>query len=110
MSVFVRASLQGTPKTSPGHVALHHMPGLPMNLQHHFLRLGPQRPTLHLQHHVLHLYLQCNAWSCSPLPHTGFVPESAKSAEPAAAAKAQAAKTHAARAQVSDATPLDLRR
>ena len=33
MSVFVRASLQGTPKTSPGHVALHHMPGLPMNLQ-----------------------------------------------------------------------------
>ena len=33
MSVFVRASLQGPPKTSPGHVALHHMPGLPMNLQ-----------------------------------------------------------------------------
>ena len=33
MSVFVRASLQGTPKTSPEHVALHHMPGLPMNLQ-----------------------------------------------------------------------------
>ena len=33
MSVFVRASLEGTPKTSPGHVALHHMPGLPMNLQ-----------------------------------------------------------------------------
>ena len=28
MSVFVRASLQGPPKTSPGHVALHHMPGL----------------------------------------------------------------------------------
>ncbi len=28
MSVFVRASLQGTPKTSPEHVALHHMPGL----------------------------------------------------------------------------------
>jgi len=44
MSVFVRASLQGTPKTSPGHVALHHMPGLPMNLQHHFLRLGLQPP------------------------------------------------------------------
>jgi len=42
MSVFVRASLQGTPKTSPGHVALHHMPGLPMNLQ----SLPPQqRPT-----------------------------------------------------------------
>ena len=33
MSVFVHASLQGPPKTSPGHVALHHMPGLPMNLQ-----------------------------------------------------------------------------
>ena len=33
MSVFVRASLQGPPKTSPGHVALHHMPGLSMNLQ-----------------------------------------------------------------------------
>ena len=41
MSVFVRASLQGTPKTSPGHVALHHMPGLPMNLQS---LPPPQRP------------------------------------------------------------------
>ena len=39
MSVFVRASLQGPPKTSPGHVALHHMPGPPMNLQ----SLPPQR-------------------------------------------------------------------
>ena len=39
MSVFVRASLQGPPKTSLGHVALHHMPGLPMNLQ----SLPPQR-------------------------------------------------------------------
>ena len=48
MSVFVRASLQGTPKTSPEHVALHHMPGLAMNLQHHFLGLGLQRRTLHL--------------------------------------------------------------
>ena len=45
MSVFVRASLQGTPKTSPEHVALHHMPGL-----HEFAELAaaeaqPQRPT-----------------------------------------------------------------
>ena len=40
MSVFVRASLQGTPKTSPGHVALHHMPGL-----HEFAEpAAPQRP------------------------------------------------------------------
>ena len=62
MSVFVRASLQGPPKTSPGHVALHHMPGLPMNLQ-------------------------------SPPPQ-----------------RANATKTQAARAQASDATPLDLRR
>ena len=46
MSVFVRASLQGTPKTSPGHVALHHMPGLPMNLQSlpPQQRLKQQRP------------------------------------------------------------------
>jgi len=41
MSVFVRTSLQGQPKTSPGHVALHHMPGLPMNLQS---SPPPQRP------------------------------------------------------------------
>ena len=41
MSVFVRASLQGQPKTSPGHVALHHMPGLPMNLQSPPHRKGP---------------------------------------------------------------------
>ncbi len=48
MSVFVRTSLQGPPKTSPGHVVLHHMPGLPMDLQHHFLGLGLQRRTPHL--------------------------------------------------------------
>ena len=48
MSVFVRASLQGTPKTSPGHVALHHMPGLPMNLQSPQPQSPPHRegPTL----------------------------------------------------------------
>jgi len=43
MSVFVRASLQGTPKTRPGHVALHRMPGLPMNLQNLPHRKGPWR-------------------------------------------------------------------
>jgi len=63
MSVFVRASLQGPPKTSPGHVVLHHMPDLPMNLQ----SLPPQQ-------------------------------------------RPNAAKAHTARAQASDATPLDLRR
>ena len=61
MSVFVRASLQGTPKTSPGHVALHHMPGLPMNLQYHFPRLG-------LQHRALHLNLQNLQLLTPPLP------------------------------------------
>jgi len=48
MSVFVRASLQGTPKTSPGHVALHHMPGLPMNLQSPPHRKGPTFPLVSL--------------------------------------------------------------
>ena len=61
MSVFVRASLQGTPKTSPGHVALHHMPSLPMNLQYHFPRLG-------LQHQTPHLNLQNLKLSTPPLP------------------------------------------
>ena len=56
MSVFVRASLQGRPKASPGHEALHHIAGLPMNLQYHFLKLG-------LQHQTPHLNLQCNAFT-----------------------------------------------
>ena len=67
MSVFVRASLQGTPKTSPGHVALHHMPGLPMNLQHHFLRLG-------LQHQAPRPNLQ-NLQLSTPLPPCSTPPQ-----------------------------------
>ena len=42
MSVFVRASLQGPPKTSPGHVALHHMPGATVPYPTPALCLNPQ--------------------------------------------------------------------
>jgi len=43
MSVFACASLQGRPKASPGHEALHHIAGLPMNLQSPPHRKGPHR-------------------------------------------------------------------
>ena len=71
MSVFARASLQGPPKTSPGHVALHYMPGLPMNLQslppqQRPMPLGLKPAPLGLQHQTPHLNLQNLQLSTQP--------------------------------------------